>query len=35
MGYVNRDDLIARGETALAQMRWMAARLNQYREVAA
>lgn len=34
-GYVNRDDLITRGETALAQMRWMAARLNQYREVAA
>jgi phage N-6-adenine-methyltransferase len=29
MGYVNRDDLIARGETALAQMRWMALRLIQ------
>ncbi|WP_413732309.1 phage N-6-adenine-methyltransferase [Sodalis sp. RH20] len=28
MGYVNRDDLIARGETALAQMHWMASRLN-------
>ncbi|TKI02044.1 phage N-6-adenine-methyltransferase, partial [Martelella alba] len=29
MGYVNRDDLIARGETALAQMRWMAPRFVQ------
>jgi phage N-6-adenine-methyltransferase len=29
MGYVNRDELIAHGETALAQMRWMAPRLIQ------
>jgi DNA (cytosine-5)-methyltransferase 1 len=29
MGYINRDDLITRGETALAQMRWMAPRLIQ------
>lgn len=27
MGYINRDDLITRGETALAQMRWIAQRL--------
>ncbi|TKI02220.1 phage N-6-adenine-methyltransferase [Martelella alba] len=33
MGYVNRDDLIARGETALAQMRWMASRMNQIQNI--
>jgi phage N-6-adenine-methyltransferase len=35
MSYVNRDDLIARGETALSQIRWIAARLMQQSGVAA
>jgi DNA (cytosine-5)-methyltransferase 1 len=35
MGYINRDDLITRGETALAQMRWKAARQIKQSGVAA